>query len=93
MVVPCLQKIENDKTMFIQLQKNPMICICACAKDYSWIRIHTRLYLAMIDIKAKYLERSISSFKDINDLHFSIFYLSDCVNMHKKGDTEYYVFS
>lgn len=87
--------MNNDKPMFMQLQENPMICICACAKDYSWIRIHAQaVFRDDKDIKAKYLERGTSSFKDINDLRFSIFYLSDMrVEIHKKGDTEYYVFS
>lgn len=86
--------MNNDKPMFIQLQKNPMICICACAKDYSWIRIHAKAVFSNDKyIKIKYLERGLSSFKDINDLRFSIFYLSNmCVELHKKGMTELYEF-
>ena len=86
--------MNNDKPMFSQLHENPMICICACAKDYSWIRIHAKaIFSDDKDIKTRYLERGSSSFKDIYDSRFSIFYLVDMrVELHKKGITEYYLF-
>lgn len=85
--------MNNDKPMFMQLKENPMICICACAKDYSWIRIHAEsVFIDDLDVKKQYLERGTSSFKDIHDLRFATFYLNNAnVELHKQGKTEYYL--
>ncbi len=87
--------MNNDKPMFMQLQQNPMVCICVCAQDYSWIRIHAKaVFSDDKDIKKQYLERGTSSFKDINDPRFSIFYLSDMhAELHIKGVVENYNFT
>ncbi len=35
--------MNNDKSMFVQLQNNPNVCICVCSPEYSWIRIHAKV--------------------------------------------------
>lgn len=87
--------MNNDKPMFIHLMENPMICICVCANDYSWLRIHARVVFSNDkDIKTLYLERGSTRFKDVCDPCFSVFYLSEVnAELHKKGKVEYYTFT
>lgn len=84
--------MNNDKPMFAQLQQNPMISLCVCASDYSWLRLNAKVVFSDdMEIKQHYVNRKTSSFQDSNDPRLSIFYLSEITaEIHKKGTIEYY---
>ena len=68
--------MNNDKPMFTQLIHNPHICICACASDFSWIRIYAKAtFCDNKEVKKIYIQRPKSSFKSIDDPRFSVFFL------------------
>ena len=70
--------MNNDKPMYSQLERNPRVCICVCASDFSWIRIMARVnFIDDKEAKAIYIKRPTSSFKSVDDPRLSVFYLSD----------------
>ncbi|RDU67507.1 hypothetical protein CQA53_00310 [Helicobacter didelphidarum] len=85
--------MNNDKPMFSQLQHNPFICICVCASDFSWIRIHAKVVFSNNrEIKYIYLQRPTSSFKSVDDPRFSIFYLTHIhAQIYRKGQLKEFV--
>ncbi len=84
--------MNNDKSMFYQLQKNPNVCICVCSPEYNWIRIHAKVIFSDdIEVKQIYVDRPTSSFKSVDDERLSIFYLSEIsAQIHIKGDIQLY---
>lgn len=79
--------MNNDKPMFRELCDNARVCICACASDFSWIRIYARVVFSDDKlIKNMYMQRPNSSFKSVDDARFSVFYLSEIrAEIHIKG--------
>lgn len=80
--------MNNDKPFYTQLCANPSVCICVCAHDYVWLRLHAdAVFSHDSDVKQFYINNSATRFQDVNDPRFSIFYLSHIVaEIHKGKD-------
>lgn len=85
--------MNNDKPMFQQLQENPFVCICVCALDFNWIRIHAKVIFSNdSEIREIYVKRPTNSFKDSHDERLSVFYLSQIhAQLYKKGEKQEFI--
>lgn len=79
--------MNKDKNMYLQLKQNPNVCVCVCAKDYSWIRIFAKVVFSEdIDVKLAYIKQGKTRFKDANAENFIVFYLEELtIEIRKNG--------
>ncbi|KAA6227180.1 MULTISPECIES: pyridoxamine 5'-phosphate oxidase family protein [unclassified Campylobacter] len=77
--------MNKNKAMHEQLCQNPFICICVCAKDFTWLRLHAKIKFSDdLSLKQEFINQNKTRFKDPKDINFAVFYLTHIkAELHK----------
>lgn len=78
--------MNKDKKMFEELNKNPKVCVCVCAPNYSWLRLFAKVcFDESLKIKQEFINLKKTRFENPADERFKVFYLHDIIAEIHKG--------